>query len=592
MDAQIEEIKSRIDIVEFIGGFIEVKKAGRNFKACCPFHQEKTASFVISPDRQIWHCFGSCGDGGDIFKFLMKWERITFFEALKELADKAGVKLTTNQIVDQEWNTKDRILRMNRLAADFYHYILMKTSFGQTARDYLKKRGINEGMIKKFMLGYSPQSWDSLKNFLVKKGFDNAVQMEAGLLAGESGREYDRFRGRLMFPIFDTKENIIAFSGRLLNDDNKSAKYVNTPETPVYHKRESLFGIQLAKEAIRKANNAILVEGEFDMITPFMNGMENFVAIKGSAVTPDQLAILKRFTTKITLALDADAAGEEAIKRAIIEAEKLDFEIQIVQIAGGKDPDEAVRNDLISFKKSFQHPIPIYDFVISLAKNKYPEDTPYAKKGIADQVLPFFSAIQNPIILSHYVRALAELLKVDEKSIRDELRKKKTSKYQPAHRFVQKSVSQIPRSEMVQKYFIGSLLQSENIQIAFLSVKKMISAQDFSLPVVGKIFAEIEKYLAQETNFTIQDFFTNMPVELHSTAEESMLLTSGISENVDLNLSELAYDIKKSFLKHQLTELTKDPNQQDEHIKQLYNKLQDLDTLFKNIKVKKDSSSG
>ncbi len=230
--------------------------------------------------------------------------------------------------------------------------------------------------------------------------------------------------------------------------------------------------------------------------------------------------------------------------------------------------------------------------IISLAKNKYPEDTPYAKKGIADQVLPFFSAIQNPIILSHYVRALAELLKVDEKSIRDELRKKKTSKYQPAHRFVQKSVSQIPRSEMVQKYFIGSLLQSENIQFAFLSVKTMISAQDFSLPVVGKIFAEIEKYLAQETNFTIQDFFTNMPVELHSTAEESMLLTSGISENVDLNLSELAYDIKKSFLKHQLTELTKDPNQQDEHIKQLYNKLQDLDTLFKNIKVKKDSSSG
>lgn len=310
MENQIEEIKSKVDIVEFIGGFITLKKAGRNFKAICPFHQEKSPSFVISPDRGIWHCFGACGEGGDVIKFLMKWENITFIESLKELAKKTGVKLTLNKISfeDKIWEKKERYLGMNQLASEFFHYILNKSDFGKKAREYLKSRLLNQAIIDKFELGYSPSSWDSLKLFLKKKKYEEEEMSENGLLVkSERGTYYDRFRGRLMFPLKDSRNNVLGFSGRILEGSEKEAKYVNTPETPIYHKRECLFGINLALEEIKKQKNVFIVEGELDMITPYQHGYSNFVAIKGTALTIEQLKLLKRYTDKLTLMMDADA---------------------------------------------------------------------------------------------------------------------------------------------------------------------------------------------------------------------------------------------------------------------------------------------
>ncbi|MFA6533509.1 MAG: DNA primase, partial [Patescibacteria group bacterium] len=300
MENQIEEIKQKIDIVEFIGGFITLKKAGRNFKAVCPFHQEKSPSFVISPERGIWHCFGACGEGGDVIKFLMKWENITFIEALKELAKKTGVKLTLNKISfeDKIWQKKERFIGMNLLASEFFHYILNKTDFGKKASSYLKTRLLNQSIIDKFELGYSPSSWDSLKLFLKKKKYEEEEMFENGLvIKSERGSYYDRFRGRLMFPLKDSRGNVLGFSGRILSGGNeKEAKYVNTPETPIYHKRECLFGINLALEEIKKQKNVYIVEGELDMITPFQHGYSNFVAVKGTALTIEQLKLLKRYT--------------------------------------------------------------------------------------------------------------------------------------------------------------------------------------------------------------------------------------------------------------------------------------------------------
>ena len=295
MENPIEEIKKKIDIVEFIGSFITLKKAGRNYKAVCPFHQEKTPSFVISPERGIWHCFGACGEGGDVIKFLMKWENITFIEALRELAKKTGVKLNKISFEDKIWQKKEKYLGMNQIAGEFFHYILKKTAFGKKASQYLKNRALNQSIIDKFQLGYSPSSWDSLKLFLKKKKYEEEEIMENGLLIrSERGSYYDRFRGRLMFPLKDGRNNILGFSGRILDEKEKEAKYINTPETPIYHKRETLFGINLAKEEIKKKQNAFIVEGEFDMIIPYQFGFSNFVAVKGTALTNEQLMLLKQ----------------------------------------------------------------------------------------------------------------------------------------------------------------------------------------------------------------------------------------------------------------------------------------------------------
>src|SRR3990167_2175361 len=385
MESAIQEIKNKIDIVSFIGSFISIKKTGRNFKALCPFHQEKTPSFVISSDRQLWHCFGACQEGGDAIKFLMKWENITFIEALRELADKYGVPLKQVHYEDQEWKKKEKIMNINKLSTDYYEYLLQKTAYGKNAREYLKKRGLNKEVIGTFHLGYAPSSWNSLLKFLQKKFSIMDILASGLIIKSERGTLYDRFRGRLIFPIKDTRGNVIGFSGRVLDSKAKEAKYINTPETLLYHKRETLYGIDLAKDMIKKQNNAYIVEGEFDVISPFQIGIGNAVAIKGSALTREQLMLLKRYTSKITLALDSDAAGEEAMKKGIEEAEDQEFDVEVAVFDGAKDPDEAARKDSVSFKKSLKKTIPFYDFIIQILLKKFPQDNPYNKKQIANE---------------------------------------------------------------------------------------------------------------------------------------------------------------------------------------------------------------
>ncbi|KKP49446.1 MAG: primase protein, partial [Candidatus Roizmanbacteria bacterium GW2011_GWA2_33_33] len=365
----------------------------------------------------IWHCFGACGEGGDAIKFLMKWENITFIEALKELAKKTGVKLTLNKISfeDKIWQKKERYLGMNQLASEFFHYILNKTNFGKKAGQYLKNRLLNQSIIDKFELGYSPSSWDSLKLFLKKKKYEEEEMLENGLLVkSERGSYYDRFRGRLMFPLKDSRSNVLGFSGRILEGSEKEAKYINTPETPIYHKRECLFGINLALEEIKKQKNVFIVEGELDMITPYQHGYSNFVAVKGTALTNEQLKLLKRYTDKITLMMDADAAGLESIKRGIDEAEKFDFEIRVVVIDFAKDPDEALKKYPDKFKKLIAKPIPIYDFLIETAQKNYPEESAFAKKKIGEEIIPMIEKISNPIVRTFYMKKLASILEVSE----------------------------------------------------------------------------------------------------------------------------------------------------------------------------------
>jgi DNA primase len=561
-----EEIKKRIDIIEFIGSRMTLKKTGRNFKGNCPFHQEKTPSFVVSPERQIWHCFGSCGDGGDVIKFLMKWDNITYLEAIKEFAEKLGLPLKEYSLQDTNVKLRERLFSANRHAANFYSYMLSKSRFGDKAREYLEKRGIHREIVHTFELGYAPSSWDSLLRYMESKKFTLKELIDAGLvLRNEKGSVYDRFRGRLMFPLKDARENIVGFSGRSLNPDEKTAKYVNTPETLVYHKRETLFGIHLAKGAIKKERCIILVEGEFDMITPYQYGIEHIAAIKGSTVTHDQLMLIKRYANRVYLALDADAAGEEAIKRGIEEAERLEFELGVIVFDFAKDPDEAVRADPVKFKEAVHSPVPVYDYIIDFYRKKFPGNDVFSKKNMGEAVVPFFTHINNPIVASHYVKKLAALLEVSEESVRLLLRKKNFTKTSTAAHFTKAPISPANREDMVQKYFLGSLLQYEAKKTLLDKLVSLLSPEDFSFPAYQKLYRLVQEKREIFERSDINTFASLLPPELKAIFDELYLYASADIAISEHNIGRLAYEIKERALKRGIrTGLDQESGKMDE----------------------------
>lgn len=573
MDNPVEEIKKRIDIVDFIGNSIALKKSGRNFKALCPFHQEKTPSFIISPERQIWHCFGACQEGGDVIKFLMKWENITFYEALKELADKLGIRLKKFDFEDRVWKKKERLFTINSLVGEFYHYLLTKHKIGEKALDYLKNRKISRKTIDTFTLGYSPSSWDSLLKFLKKKGFKEEESYEAGLLVkSERGGFYDRFRKRLMFSLKDPRGNILGFSGRILEDEAE-AKYINTPETPVYHKRESLFGINLSKEAIKKNNQAILVEGEFDMISCFQEGINNVVAIKGSAVTKEQLMLLKRYANRVVLSLDTDFSGEETTKRAIVDAENLDFDIEVVTFDFAKDPDEAIKKDRQMFKKIIKQPIPIYDFIIDLSVKKNKGEGAFSKKNIGSEVIPFLVSIINPIVQSHYVKKLAEILGVETSAI-ELLIKKQLYKRKARQQIVLiKKRSEKDRYQLLQTYILSLIFQSDKPFVILEKIFKTLEEGDFSIVSYKKLLQHLHDFKMATPDF--QSFARSLPSELIPVFNELTLFDIAIFDQniLEKELEKIILEFKRLSLKRRI----KDKNNDADEVKNLTKLLSEVE---------------
>ena len=425
---QLEEIKRKIDIVELVNSYVPLKKAGRNFKALCPFHSEKTPSFVVSPERQIWHCFGQCGEGGDIFGFLMKIENLDFGEAVRELAKKAGVKLTRYQPSEDERN-KQLLYEINHLATEFYHFLLLNHPSGKKALDYILGRGIKKDSLLLFKIGFAPDSWQSLQAFLVgKKGYKVQDLERVGLvIKTQKGDFYDRFRGRLMFPLKDYHGNIRGFAGRLLDPQAKEAKYVNTPETFIYHKSELLFGSSEAKEEIKKKDQAVLVEGELDMISSFQAGVKNVLAIKGSALSEPQVKLISRFTQNLVFALDQDLAGDQAARRGIETAEAGRMMIRVVESKEGKDPDEIAQKNPTLWRELVQKAVPVYDYLLDSAFKRFDGQTIEGKRKISGEFILALTKISNEIVRDHYVRELANRLQVGEEAILKEIGKTKAS---------------------------------------------------------------------------------------------------------------------------------------------------------------------
>lgn len=408
MEDQVQEIKQKTDIVSLINMYVPLKKRGRHWMACCPFHQEKSPSFVVSPELQIYKCFG-CGKSGDVFSFLQEYEKLDFKEALAELAKRAGIKLVRRVSEGETENNRQNLLALNQKLSDFYKYVLLRHDYGKEALIYLESRGISIETIKKFGLGFAPRLNKSTINYLYKQGFTKKQLMESGTFGESWGRVYDRFSGRLVFPLFDFRGRILGFSGRILpsNRSENQAKYINSPETILYHKSNNVYGLNFAKDAIRKKDKVLVVEGEFDMISPYQIGIENVVAIKGTAFTAEQLQLLLRYSNNLVLGLDGDFAGSNAMLKSILLAESLGFEMSVLCLEPYKDPDEAIRSDVDFFKKQLEQTKPVWDFVIETAVSKNPGMGARQKKDILNQTLPYLQQIKNPVVKKDYMKKLA-----------------------------------------------------------------------------------------------------------------------------------------------------------------------------------------
>ncbi len=429
---EVEEIKNKIDIVDFISGYLTLKKAGVNYKGLCPFHNEKTPSFMVSAERQSFHCFG-CSKGGDVFTFVEEIEGMDFYDALKLLAGKAGVELKQRGNLSYggkniEPTEKSRVFEINSLAAKLFHKILIDHPKAEHARQYLKNRGISDQTIRDWKIGYAPKSWDLLIKFLSAKGFSEKELFKAGLLVlGEKGKYWDRFRGRIMFPISNISGQIVAFTGRVLKDDPKAAKYVNSAESPIYIKGKTIYALDRARIDIRAQNSALLVEGQMDALAAHQAGFKNVVAVSGTALTADQLKILARYSLNIIFSFDSDTAGKTALKRATIMALENDINAKVLSLPGFKDPDEAIKSDRKNFENAIKSAKPALEYWIDSLILEFGSADVSAKKTISKEILPVIKIISNEIEKEYYTKYLAKKLALSESAIAGQLNKTKGS---------------------------------------------------------------------------------------------------------------------------------------------------------------------
>lgn len=435
-ESPVDEIKERLDIADVLSEYVKLIPAGPSrYKVLCPFHHEKTPSLMVSKDRQTWHCFG-CGKGGDMFTFVQEIEGAEFPEALRILAKKANVEL--RPVNPELHNAKTRLLDVLRTAAAFYRKVLTDAEGAKVARDYLAKRGVSEEAAEDFLLGYSPTTWDAVLTFLTKKGYREQELFDAGLVVKrEKGvGYYDRFRGRIMFPIRDVNGMVVGFGGRILEevegDASSGAKYINSPETLVYRKGGTLYGLDRARHAIKQAGLAVLVEGYMDCLASHQAGVSNVVAVSGTALTEQQVKLLKRYTSTIALAFDADLAGGDAARRGIDLALAADMKVTVITVPGAKDPDELIRQDPAKWRNAIAGAERIVEYSFNRAFRAADLGDVDAKKRIARQLLPVIARLPDPIEQSHYLQQLGQKLSVNEETLRDALKRIPSGRTAPA----------------------------------------------------------------------------------------------------------------------------------------------------------------
>ena len=522
----IELIKQKINIVDLISEYLPLKKVGANFKANCPFHKEKTPSFIVSPERQIWHCFG-CSLGGDHFKFLMEKEGMEFKEALEYLAKKAGVVLQRR--IGAKKDSRDRLYEANLKSQEFFHHILTKHAFGKSALEYLKSRGIKLETIEAFGIGYAPNSWESLTKFLFKKGFSLAEIINSGLAVASRSGGYDRFRGRITFPLIDTKDKIIGFSGRVLG--NGEPKYINTPQTEIFDKGSYLFGIHRSKGEIRSKNEAILVEGEMDMILSFQTGVKNIAAVKGTALTSGQIELLKKYTQNLSLCFDMDLAGDAAARRGIEIADSAGMNIKIISVSGGKDPAEIIIQEPLAWEKAINDSKPIYDYYIESVSKRYNVKDSSDLKKIASELVPVWAKISDDFVREHYIQKLAALIKTEESLIRKAVygERQKLSRPTNYSAVLNKAGKDdvieegITRQKLLEEYLIALLLHMPKDHIYVPNFLETLLISESHRQIYVLLVLYLDSISFKSGSFDINEFIKDMPSELLSEMDRLYL---------------------------------------------------------------------
>lgn len=567
MNQPSDEIKDRLDIVDVVQDYIQLKKSGANFKACCPFHNEKTPSFMVSQDKQIWHCFG-CSKGGDIFSFVQEMEGVEFVDALKSLAQKAGIELKRQD--PKLSSQKSRLEDILELGAEFFHKSLLQSKAGEAARGYLKERQVEGSTITEFKLGYTPDLWDTLINFMSKKGFQIKDLLEAGLIIKREGREgyYDRFRHRLMFPIADVNSKIVGFGGRVMPGDNEkeTAKYINSPQTQQYDKSRILYGLDKAKMEIRKQDLAVIVEGYMDVIASHQAGVKNVVASSGTALTTAQVNLIKRYTQNVVLAFDMDVAGDTAAKRGIDVAIENGMNVKIAQLPEGLDPDDAVQKDIKIWQEAIKNAQSIMDYYFVSAMKGLDFKKVDDKKIAVAVLIPQIAKIYNDVEKAHYIQKLAGTLNVEERILYDLMSKSQTQK---SYRGAQVKSEDKPNNK--KNVDSGASLSLQLLSYLF-NFPEYIGNKinDINAEIVHSDYQDLYNilqsyYNTKEKEFDYSEFVNTISKEDQKVAKQAAVvelylqkdnLVSEIGEKDVLNdINKIITNLKQKFLKDKMAKL-------------------------------------
>ena len=557
----IDEIKDRLDIVEVISSYIPLEKAGRNHKALCPFHAEKTASFVVFPESQRWHCFGACSEGGDIFNFVMKQEGWDFRTALEELARRAGVELQpSTPAQDQAEREADRLRELLTTVAEYYHYLLRHAPEAEGVRSYIVERGLSDATVEGFRLGYSPAGWERTRAYLVERRYTVEELLNAGLvLRREDGSStYDRFRDRLMIPIRDVKGRTIGFGARTL-DPEGVPKYLNSPQTSLFDKSRTLFGLDLARKAIHREDQAVIVEGYMDVMQAHQAGFANVVAQMGTALTEPQLRQLQRYTRRLTLALDPDAAGIRATLRGVevaretLEQEwepifdprglvgyeaRLGAEIRVLQLPRGEDPDDVIREDPGRWAALVESAKSVVDFYLQILLEDLDLEDTKSKARVVDTLVPVLRAVANPVERGDYAQKIARALRVDARAVSSRLRSTERRAV-GRQRAAERAQDNLPAGQAqadLESYCLSALLQQRDVLARVNSALgdgqlDPVGGQDFQNAGYRAIFEAWETLLANEHPSPLEGLYGQLPPDLQVRLEE--LLTASGSRLAD-----------------------------------------------------------
>jgi len=561
LDSPIDEIKNRLDIVDVVGSYVKLQKTGANYRAPCPFHSDKKPSFFVSPSRQIWHCFG-CGKGGDIFAFIREIEGVEFGDALKILAQRAGVELKRE---DPKIKTeRKRLFEICELSCQFFEKQLEKSENGKKAKEYLLKRGLKEETIKKWRLGYAPNNWRSLSDFLVGKGYTREEVLKAGLSLKSEKKEnyYDRFRGRIMFPVFNITSQVIGFGGRVFEEVKKNdegGKYINISNTLLYDKSRTLYGLNMANLEIRRKDFCILVEGYMDAIMVNQSGFENVVAASGTGLTEYQLRILKRYSDNLFTAFDMDVAGDSATKRGIDLAQSLGFNIKVITMPEDLDPADVVLKDSKLWEDLVKNAKTIHDFYFEKVLKDFNRDTIEGKKEIAKTILPIIKNIPNKIEQTLWVKDLSEILNVKEEDVFEELKKIPTSQN---FKLEDNKIEEEIDKNIKEPFYVSSKTKKDMLQeyliTLFLKFPQLASClKEEDLRLFSSQYLQIIKTMTspQNANYLDKNLENNIKslIDMLSFRAEVMEIDPGI--NLEKEFQYCLKEIKVLNIKDKLNEI-------------------------------------